>query len=105
MALTVTDNNFQTALTENKVVMLDFWAEWCGPCRAIAPLVDELSDEYKNKALIGKVNVDENSVIPMEYGIRSIPTLLFFKNGVLADKHVGLAQKSILSAKLEALLK
>jgi thioredoxin 1 len=105
MATELTDKNFdELVLKSDKPVLVDFWAEWCGPCRMIAPVVEELSKEYEGKAIIGKVNVDENSEISAKYGIRNIPTLLFFKNGEVVDKHVGVAPKSILAGKLDNLL-
>jgi thioredoxin 1 len=105
MATELTDKNFEElVLKSDKPVLVDFWAEWCGPCRMIAPVVEELSKEYEGKAIIGKVNVDENSEISAKYGIRNIPTLLFFKNGEVVDKHVGVAPKSILAGKLDNLL-
>lgn len=103
MALEITDSNFdELVLKSDKPVLVDFWAEWCGPCRMVGPVVEEISNEYKDKAVIGKVNVDLNSNISMNYGIRNIPTLLFFKNGQLVDKQVGYAPKAALVAKLEA---
>ena len=84
--------------------MVDFWATWCGPCRAIAPVVEELAQEYEGKAVIGKCNVDECDDVPMKYGIRSIPTLLFFKNGELVDRLVGASSKSAIAQKIDALL-
>ncbi|MCS6978508.1 MAG: thioredoxin [Flavobacteriales bacterium] len=106
MALEITDSNFASIVNQNeKPVMIDFWAEWCGPCKAIAPAVDQLAAEFEGRAIIGKLNVDENSQIPVQFGIRGIPTLLFFKNGQVADKQVGLVSKDVLKAKLEALLK
>lgn len=106
MPVEITDSNFESIVNQNeKPVMIDFWAEWCGPCRAIAPAVEQLAQEYEGRAIIGKLNVDENSQIPVKFGIRGIPTLLFFKNGQVADKQVGLVSKEILKAKLEALLK
>ena len=82
MALEFTDANFQeTVLDSNKVALVDFWAEWCGPCRMIGPIVEELATEYEGRALVGKVNVDNNNAIAMKYGIRSIPTILFIKGG------------------------
>ena len=105
MAQTLTDGNFKTeVLDKNGVALIDFWAEWCGPCRMIGPIIEELSSEYKNKATIGKVNVDDNSEVTMEYQVRSIPTLLFFKNGQLVDRHVGATSKKVLTDKLEALI-
>jgi len=103
MALELTDTNFEElVLKSDKPVLVDFWAEWCGPCRMVGPVVEELATEYEGKAVIGKVNVDLNSSISMNYGIRNIPTLLFFKNGQVVDKQVGVAQKSVLAAKLDA---
>ncbi len=95
MALQFTDNNFETTvLKSDKVAIVDFWAEWCGPCRAVGPIVEELSKEYEGRAVIGKVDVDNNPETAMKYGIRSIPTILFIKNGVVVDKHVGAAPKA-----------
>jgi thioredoxin 1 len=106
MALEITDNNFEdVVLKSDKPVLVDFWAEWCGPCRMVGPVVEELAKEYEGKAVIGKVNVDQNSGISMNYGIRNIPTLLYFKNGILVDKQVGVVPKATLAAKLEAQLK
>lgn len=101
----LTDSNFQTTVLEsNKVAMIDFWAEWCGPCRAIAPIVEQLSNEYHDKAVIGKVDVDTNPEVSHRYGIRSIPTILFIKNGQVVDKQVGAVPKHVLEAKLKNLL-
>src|SRR4030095_3486710 len=103
MALQLTDSNFkETVLGANQVALVDFWAEWCGPCRIIGPVVEELSHEYKDKAVIGKMNVDDNPEVAMQYGIRSIPTILFFKNGQLVDKQIGVVPKSVLENKLKA---
>lgn len=105
MAQTITDSNFQEEILAKKnVALIDFWAEWCGPCRMISPIVEELANEYHGKATIGKVNVDDNAEITLKYGVRSIPTLLFFKDGELADRHVGATSKKVLTDKLEALL-
>ena len=104
MALTINDANFAETLNTDKPVMVDFWATWCGPCRAIAPVVEELAQEYEGKAVIGKCNVDECDDVPMKYGIRSIPTLLFFKNDVLVDRLVGASSKSAIAQKIDALL-
>ena len=104
MAKVVTDANFAEILNTDQPVMVDFWATWCGPCKAISPIVDELSNEYEGKAVIAKCNVDECDDVPMQFGIRNIPTLLFFKNGELVDRHVGAATKAAIAEKLEALL-
>jgi len=104
MALEITDANLEKVLTENEVVIVDFWAEWCGPCKMLAPVVEEIAEEYKDKAAIGKCNVDDNTETPSQFGIRNIPTLLFFKGGKLVDKMVGANQKAKIVAKLEELL-
>lgn len=104
MALQITDTGFKELLEGNKPLVVDFWAEWCGPCKMISPVVDELASEYEGTVVIGKVNVDENEELPAKYGIRNIPTLLFFKNGELVDKHVGAATKAILESKIKGLL-
>ena len=95
MALEINDSNFQeVVLDSDKPVMVDFWAEWCAPCKALAPILDEVSDELAGKIVITKVNLDENQDLAMKYSIRSIPTLLLFKNGELLDMQVGLPSKS-----------
>ncbi|MDR1683717.1 MAG: thioredoxin [Candidatus Symbiothrix sp.] len=104
MALQITNANFQELVKGDKPVVVDFWAEWCGPCKMISPFVDALATEYEDKVVIGKVNVDENEDLSLEYGIRSIPTLLFFKGGQLVDKHVGAATKVILEEKVKGML-
>jgi len=105
MAQQITDENFGELLAGNKMVVVDFWAEWCAPCRMIGPMIEALAEEYEGKAVIGKMNVDENDVIPAEYNIRNIPTILFFKDGALIDRHVGAASKNFLEEKLKTLLK
>ncbi|MCX4335847.1 MAG: thioredoxin [Bacteroidales bacterium] len=104
MAKVITDANFTETLNTQMPVLVDFWATWCGPCRAIGPVIEELAAEYEGKAVIGKCNVDENEDAPMKYGIRSIPTLLFFKNGELVDRLVGAAPKAEIAAKLDSLI-
>lgn len=102
MALEFTDSNFQdTVMSSDKVVVVDFWAEWCGPCKMIGPHIEEMAKEYEGKALIGKVDVDNNPEISFKYGIRSIPTVLYLKNGEVVDKQVGATTKAQLAAKLE----
>lgn len=105
MALEVTDSNFEEQILKaDKPALVDFWAEWCGPCRMITPIVDELSEELDGKAIISKVNVDNNPEICSKYGIRNIPTILFFKDGEVVDKQVGATQKNVLLDKINALL-
>jgi len=104
MALEITDESFKELIAGDKPFVVDFWAEWCGPCRMIGPIIEELAEEYEDKVIIGKMNVDENDEIPVEYGIRSIPTVLFFRNGELKDKHVGAANRNLLEEKLKTIL-
>jgi thioredoxin 1 len=105
MALIITDENYKEVLNGDKPVVLDFWAEWCGPCRMVAPIIDDLAVEYAGQVAIGKVDVDDNNDIVAEFGIRNIPTILFFKNGVLVDKQVGAAGKEAFVEKIERLVK
>jgi thioredoxin 1 len=105
MALEITDSNFdELVLKSDKPVVVDFWAEWCGPCKMIGPLINEMSKDYEGKALVGKVNVDQNANVSAQFGVRSIPTVLFIKNGEVVDKSVGAVPKSTLESKLDALL-
>lgn len=104
MAFEFTDNNFQEEALSGGVSVVDFWAEWCGPCRLIGPIIDDLSKEYDGSVKIGKVNVDHNPEVSMKYGVRSIPTILFIKDGEVVDKHVGTATKSVLASKIDALV-
>ena len=102
MAMEFTDANFkEVVLSSEKLSVVDFWAEWCGPCRMVGPIVEELAKDYEGKVNIGKVNVDFNPEIAMMYGIRNIPTILFIKNGQVVDKQVGAAAKSALDAKVK----
>jgi len=106
MAIELTDANFdELVLKSDKPVLVDFWAEWCGPCRMVGPVVEELSKDYDGRAVVGKVDVDSNPGISMKYGIRNIPTLLIFKGGEIVDKQVGAVPKSVLAGKLEGQIK
>ena len=105
MALEITDENFdELVLKSEKPVVVDFWAEQCGHCRMIGPLINEMSKDFEGKALVGKVNVDQNANVSAQFGVRSIPTVLFIKNGEVVDKSVGAVPKATLEAKLNALL-
>ncbi len=104
MALEITDQNIQQVLNTEKPVVIDFWATWCGPCRMIAPIIEELASSYDGKAVVGKVNVDENMEVSTKYGIRNIPTVIYIKNGEVVDKVVGAVGKDTFISKLEALL-
>ena len=104
MAKEFTDANFDELLSSNKVVLADFWATWCGPCKAMGPSIDELAAEYEGQALIGKVDVEENNDLAEKYAIRSVPTLIFFKDGEMVDKVVGLQSKAAIEAKIKELL-
>lgn len=105
MALEITTANFdELVLNSDKPVLVDFWAEWCGPCRMVGPIVDELHNDYEGKAVVGKVNVDNEQEIAAKFGIRNIPTILFFKGGEVVDKNVGVAPKPELAKKIDALL-
>jgi thioredoxin 1 len=102
--VTLTDANFrQEVLESSEPVLVDFWAAWCGPCRVIAPAIEELASEFRGRAKIGKLDVDHNPQTAMQYGVRSIPTLLFFKDGRVADQLIGAVPKKIMADKLEAL--
>ena len=105
MALQITDANFEeTVLKSDKLDLVDFWAEWCGPCRMLGPIIEELSYEYDGKAIIGKVDVDSNQQFAAQYGVRNIPTVLIFKDGELVNRQVGVSQKNVYSEYIDALL-
>lgn len=105
MALQVTDANFEELVNSGKPMVLDFWAEWCGPCRMVAPIIDELTTMYEGRVTIGKMDVDSNNDVVGQFGIRNIPTVLFFKDGKVVDKIVGAAPKGSFIQKIEAMLK
>ena len=100
--IVLTDSNFEEVINSGKPVLVDFWAEWCGPCKMIGPVVEELAGDYDGKAVVAKLNVDENPQTTAKFGVRSIPTLLVFKGGQIVDKQVGAVPKSVLNQKLAA---
>ncbi len=103
MALEITDGNFeQVVLNSDKPVLVDFWAQWCGPCRMVGPIVEEIATEYDGKAVVGKIDIDANQEFAAKYGVRNIPTVLVFKNGEVVEKQVGAAPKTAYTAKLDA---
>ncbi len=105
MALELTDSNFdENVMNSDKPVLVDFWATWCGPCRMVGPIVEELANDYEGKAVVGKVDVDNNPEVAQKFGIRNIPTLLFIKGGEVVDKQVGAVSKDVLAQKLDAIL-
>ncbi|MBQ6210888.1 MAG: thioredoxin [Prevotella sp.] len=104
MEVKITTDNFESYKNGNLPLVVDFWATWCGPCRMVGPIISELANDYEGKVIVGKCDVEENDELAMDYGIRNIPTILFFKNGELVDKFVGAAQKATLDEKFRALL-
>ncbi len=103
--LEISDQEFEDVIQKNRVVVIDFWAAWCPPCRALAPIMEELSREYEGRVVVAKINVDQNRAKAEEYGIRSIPTLLFFKEGKLMDRQVGAVPKKVIQERIENLLR
>lgn len=104
MALEINQSNFDELMAQDKVVVIDFWAEWCGPCRMIGPLIEELASDFEGRAIIGKCDVDSNDEIASQFAIRNIPTVLYVKGGKVVDKQVGATTKAALQAKLEKVL-
>lgn len=104
MVIEMNDANFKSLLAEGNALVVDFWAPWCGPCKMLGPVIEQLADEFDGKLVVGKVNVDENDEVCQEYGIMNIPTVLFFKDGKLVDRHVGFARKPEMEQKFSALL-
>ena len=106
MALELTEENIANVLSDNKLTVVDFWAPWCGPCRMLSPIIDEIADEHSDsdKVNIGKVNVDENSDLAVKYGIRGIPSILFIKDGNVVDKFVGVKTKDEIQEKINSLM-
>lgn len=104
MAQVINSTNFEELIASGKPVVLDFWATWCGPCKRVGPLVDELAAEYADKAIIGKCDIEEDEELPTRFGVRNIPTILFIKDGHVVDKQVGACPKAVLEDKLKAIL-
>ena len=104
LGVEITDSNYKEVLAEGKPVVVDFWAPWCGPCKMVAPIIEELAAEFEGQVIIGKCDVDENGDMAAEYGIRNIPTVLFFKNGEIVDKQVGAVAKPVFAEKVKKLL-
>lgn len=104
MALQITDETINEVLKTDKLVVIDFWAEWCGPCKMVGPIIDQISEEYKDKVVVGKVDVDNNDDTTSKYGIRNIPTILFIKNGEVVDKMVGAGAKNLFTDKIDKLI-
>ncbi len=104
MAKVIDSKNFDELVRSGKPLVLDFWASWCGPCRRVGPIIEELANDYEGRAIIGKCNIEEDEELPMRFSVRNIPTILFFKNGELVDRQVGAAPRQVLEEKLQALL-
>lgn len=104
MAQIINSENFEELVASGKPVVLDFWATWCGPCKRVGPLIEQLAEEYAGQAVIGKCDIEEDEELPTRFGVRNIPTILFIKNGEVVDKQVGACPKSVLEDKLKAIL-
>lgn len=104
MAKAITSDNFEQLKAQGKPMVVDFWASWCGPCRMVGPFIEQLAEEYADSAIIGKVDIDQEQDLAVQYGVRNIPTILFIKDGQIVDKQIGAAPKSVLEQKLKAIL-
>ena len=104
MSQLINSENFEALCNTGKVVVVDFWAPWCGPCKRMAPIIEQLAEEYEGKAITGKCDIEEDDKLPVQFSVRSIPTIIFVKDGKVADKQIGLCPKAVLEDKLKALL-
>ena len=104
MAQNITSENFDELVTSGKPMILDFWASWCGPCRRVGPIIEELANDYEGQVIVGKCDIEEDEDLPMRFGVRNIPTILFFKNGEVVDKQVGAAARPVFEEKLKSIL-
>lgn len=104
MVINITDSNYQELLAKNKPMVIDFNAEWCGPCRKMAPIIEKLAEDYDGQVIVGECNVDENEQLPVEYGVMSIPAIFFVKDGKIADKSVGAVSAATIEQKLQGIL-
>ena len=104
MAQNITSENFDELVSSGKPMILDFWASWCGPCRRVGPIIEELANDYEGQVIVGKCDIEEDEDLPMRFGVRNIPTILFFKNGEVVDKQVGAAARPVFEEKLKSIL-
>jgi len=104
MAQNITSENFEELVASGKPIVLDFWASWCGPCRRVGPIIEELANDYEGQVIVGKCDIEEDEDLPMRFGVRNIPTILFIKNGEVVDKQIGAAARPVFEEKLKSIL-